>query len=89
MTSAERALQRTVADMLKRAAERGVRSPLVRGRHLEANVNVTQLTSRQGANGQQLRILAAGNGAATEDIGKFWFVVGYSKLGGPDIVPTS
>lgn len=86
MTSEERKLQRTVSDMLARAAERGVRSPIVRGRHLEANVNITQLHSRQGANGEQLRILVEGNGALEADIGKFWFVVGYSKVGGSDII---
>lgn len=43
-----------------------------------------QLTTRTG---RQLRILQAGNGATAEDVGKFWFVVGYSKVGGGDIVP--
>lgn len=89
MTSEERQLQRTVKDMIDRAAQRGMRSSITRARHLEAGVNVTQLTSRQGLNGRQLRVLAAGNGASAPDIGKFWFVVGYSKVGGPDIIPTS
>lgn len=36
---------------------------------------------------RQLRILAEGNGAAPADIGKFWWVEGYSQPDGPDIVP--
>lgn len=39
-------------------------------------------------NGRQLRILEAGHGATNDDIGKFWFVLGYSELDGPDIIQT-
>lgn len=49
--------------------------------------NLTDLQQLYSPNGRQLRILQAGNGAEAEDVGKFWFVVGYSEVGGPDIVP--
>ena len=58
----------------------------VLSRQRVTNVDVNQLRIRDG---QQLRILAAGNGATIDDIGKFWFVPGYSRVGGPDIIPDS
>jgi len=58
----------------------------VLSRQRTTNKDVGQLRIRDG---QQLRILAAGNGAAAEDIGKFWFVPGYSRVGGPDVIPDS
>lgn len=67
-----------------RQALYGPRSLTTRGRALEAQVNLNQLPL---VHDRQLRVLRAGNGAAAEDVGKFWFVVGYSLVGGPDIVP--
>jgi hypothetical protein len=57
---------------------------LVAVRNRSSSVDMQQLYS---PNGRQLRILKEGNGAVAGDIGKFWFVVGYSTVGGPDIVP--
>ena len=34
----------------------------------------------------ELRITGVGHGAAAGDVGKFWFITGYSVSGGPDIV---
>ena len=61
-----------------------LRRPFSLSRRLEATIDVQQLPLRSA---RQLRVLAAGNGAAAGDIGKFWFVIGYSQVGGPDIVP--
>lgn len=33
----------------------------------------------------ELRVLAPGHGAGSGDVGKFWFVPGYSASGGPDV----
>lgn len=33
----------------------------------------------------ELRIQGAGHGASSGDVGKFWFLAGYSKTGGPDV----
>lgn len=64
----------------------GIRTQTTRGRSLEAEVHALQLRTLEG---RQLRVLSAGNGATEADIGKFWFVPGYSLVGGPDIVPES
>jgi hypothetical protein len=62
----------------------GLRTPTTRGRSQEAGVNLNQLRTVMG---RQLRVLSAGNGATQADIGKFWFVTGYSLVGGPDVIP--
>ncbi len=59
-------------------------SVLTRGRHSYQGVDASQLFIRDEA---QLRILAAGNGASAGDIGKFWFIPGFSAVGGGDIIP--
>jgi hypothetical protein len=61
-----------------------IRPPVAIARQFEANIDVKQLSPRPG---RQLRITEAGNGADVGDIGKFWFVAGYSAVDGPDIVP--
>lgn len=69
-----------------RLLKAGFAPAIVRARMARSGVSSQQIPIRTG---RQLRILAVGNGAAAEDIGKFWFVVGYSKVGGPDIVPNA
>mgnify|MGYP007117018833 CR=1 FL=1 len=83
MTPEQRYLRKLRKDAFHIDRTSGPRSPINRGRQQEANVHVNQLYHRSF---RQLRILKAGNGAAEEDIGKFWFVEGYSLVGGPDIV---
>lgn len=72
--------------LIRDKARRGEIGLISRARRQNAGVDTSQL---YGIEGRQLRILAAGNGATSDDIGKFWFVPGYSRVGGPDIVPIS
>ena len=57
-----------------------------------SQIDVGQLTPKAEPDGMigdvQLRILDSdvdGSYIVTGDVGKFWFVVGYSAVGGPDI----
>lgn len=61
-----------------------IRRPITLARRAEAGVDHQQLSIKIRI---PLRITEAENGADEEDIGKFWFVPGYSVVGGPDIVP--
>lgn len=63
---------------------RGQYAVVSRGRHSAADLDAGQLYASDSV---QLRILAEGNGATTDDIGKFWFTPGFSRVGGPDIIP--
>lgn len=85
-TAAERDYRNAMRAAHDRLLKAGFAPAIVRARIARSSVSAQQLPIRTG---RQLRILAAGNGAAAEDIGKFWFVVGYSKIGGPDIVPNA
>lgn len=85
-TAAERDYKRAMRAAHDRLLKSGFAPAIVRARIARSGVSMGQLPIRTG---RQLRILAAGNGAAARDIGKFWFVVGYSKIGGPDIVPNA
>lgn len=60
-----------------------LRRPFVQSRRDEADTDLMQLSL---ASVHRLRITAEGNGAEEEDIGKFWFVLGYSVLDGPDVM---
>lgn len=77
-------LQRIRDRQSHRFATSHYRTATTRGRSLEQGVHLTQLKTLAG---RQLRILSATNGAGEEHIGKFWFVSGYSRVGGPDLVP--
>lgn len=84
---AEDQLGGALKEAAKRARLDSFHGAVTQVRHYVHNAELQQLYS---ANGRQLRILAAGNGATDDDIGKFWFVVGYSipaEDGGTDIVP--
>jgi hypothetical protein len=65
-------------DMLDQRARRerqnSVRPVLVQGRRAESQVDPTELPVRE-----TLRL-------RDPDTGEFWFVVGYSTIGGPDVV---
>ncbi len=63
-----------------------IRGPISLSRRAEASVDLSQLSVNKVLS---LRITEAGNGATVADIGKFWFTPGYSRVGGPDIVPES
>lgn len=80
----EQQLKRDMREMMKRGRHDFGFGSIVAVKH---RMNLTDLQQLYSPNGRQLRILSAGNGAEIEDIGKFWFVVGYSEIGGPDIVP--
>lgn len=84
-SGAEREARRERRALQDRLLKSGFAVPLSRARIARASVSMQQLNTRTG---RQLRILQAGNGALAEDVGKFWFVVGYSKVGGGDIVPS-
>lgn len=78
----ERGLQRVI-DLDRKAH---ARSPVAMTRRVEAAIDVGQLPTRETVN---LRISQAdvdAGRADPEDLGKFWFVPGYSIPGGPDIV---
>jgi hypothetical protein len=50
------------------------------------SVDASQLATRESV---QLRVLETdvdGVNVLTTDVGKFWFVPGYSRVGGPDVV---
>jgi hypothetical protein len=82
----EEKLRRDMRELIKRARQDFGFGTIVAVKH---RMSLTDLQQLYTPDGRQLRILAAGNGADTADIGKFWFVVGYSEVGGPDIVPAS
>lgn len=77
-------LQELFSRAVKRQHFAAQRTIVTRARNLEAEVALTQLTVRRQ---RQMRILKAGNGATVDEIGKFWFTVGYSRIGGPDVIP--
>lgn len=59
------------------------RNDTVRGvytvnRRFDSTVDAMQLPIRSS---RVLRIMKAGNGATNDDIGKFWFTPGYSRVG--------
>jgi len=85
MTPEERRLRDARREHARMMRTHGPEGVLTRQR-ASSNIDATQLKI---CDGQQLRVLAAGNGATAEDIGKFWFVPGYSRVGGPDIIPDS
>lgn len=78
-----RGLRRQV-DLERKAS---LRQPVGRSRQLEGNIDLSQLPIRAT---HRMRITAADvnedAGITEADIGKFWFVPGYSKVGGPDLV---
>lgn len=82
----ENRLHRTMREMMKRGRQDFGFGTLVAVRHRASLTDLQQLYS---PNGRQLRILAPGNGAGPGHVGGFWFVVGYSEVGGPDVVPES
>lgn len=82
----EEQAKREYAELTRRARQRFGFAEIVPVKHRMSLSDLQQLYS---PNGRQLRVLAAGNGATAEDVGKFWFVVGYSEIGGGDIVPAS
>ena len=84
MSDSSSALHEVLREIGLRQSLYGLRTLTTRGRALESQVNLNQLPL---VHDRQLRILRAGNGATEGDVGKFWFVVGYSLVGGPDIVP--
>ena len=65
----------------------GNRPVIVSARAMEAQYDPTQRSERDY---RRLRVgqddVDAGR-AASGDLGKFWFVVGYSRVGGGDVVP--
>ncbi len=61
-----------------------LRRPIVSARRAEAGIDFSQMKIKQKF---RLRITSETSGAEPEDIGKFWFIPGYSLVGGPDIVP--
>ena len=69
----------------------GLRGVVTRNRRIDAQKQLNSMSVRAlGANEHitQLRILTAGHGAAGGDVGKFWFVPGWSDhlSGHPDIL---
>lgn len=79
--------QDMMAEGVVRASRKGTldsfRRPYIRSRRAEAQVDFAQLFV---GNRGDLRIRAAGGGAGAPDVGKFWFVPGYSIADGGDIV---
>ncbi|MGV3616096.1 MAG: hypothetical protein ACO1SV_12240 [Fimbriimonas sp.] len=87
MTPEERYFANLQRRNFRRLQTIGTRGALTRARIQDARVGAQQLTARSG---RQLRITQADvdAGKATEEqIGLFWFVPGYSKVGGPDVIP--
>ena len=82
----EERLKRDMRELIKRARQDFGFGAIVAVKH---RMSLTDLQQLYSPNGRQLRVLAEGNGAEPEDVGKFWFVVGYSEVGGPDIIPAS
>jgi hypothetical protein len=65
----------------------------VTARRLKSQIDVPLLTARPGyflrarVQTQDIgRELPNGDLITAEDVGKFWFVEGYSRVGGPDIL---
>lgn len=81
---AEQQMARNMREMVKRTRHEFGFGSIASVRHRASLADLQQLYT---PNGRQLRVLAPGNGAEAGDVGKFWFVVGYSIVGGPDIVP--
>lgn len=82
----EEKLRRDMREMIKRARQDFGFGAIVAVKH---RMNLSDLQQLYTPDGRQLRILAPGNGAGPEDVGGFWFVVGYSEVGGPDVIPAS
>ena len=60
----------------------GIRSPFTRGRALEHMVNVEQLPTAE----YLPMVYSQSGGGTTGGVQIFYFVVGYSRVGGPDVV---
>lgn len=87
MTPEERYLARLNREAMRRGLAFARTGHLVRARLQDARVGTQQLTARSG---RQLRITQAdvdAGRASSDQIGLFWFVPGYSKVGGPDVIP--
>lgn len=78
--------RREFAELMRRARQSFGFGDIVAVKH---RMSLTDLQQLYSPNGRQLRILAPGNGADADDVGGFWFVVGYSEVGGSDVIPTS
>lgn len=76
-------LTQSLERLIDHERKAGLRPVTTLHRRLEARLDVNALPS---VSAKQLRVLAPGNGASAEDVGKFWFVPGYSTVGGPDVV---
>lgn len=71
----------------------GIRGFMTRTRRIDSAKQMHSMHTRALAANEhitQLRILASGHGAAGGDVGKFWFVPGWSDhlSGHPDIIYT-
>jgi hypothetical protein len=66
------------------AARQSFRPSLSASRTADVNTDAPARTPRPA---KQLRILEAGNGAEAGDVGGFFWVPGFSRVDGPDIVP--
>ena len=76
-------LGREIDTLRRRAHHRFGGGAIVTERRKHLRTDVSALRDRYG---RELRILAPGNGATAADVGGFWFVLGYSEVGGPDVV---
>jgi hypothetical protein len=87
MTPEQRRLRNRQRE-LYRGAEHliGLRSTTTRARALNMMLDSSQLNVRESL---QLRILAPSvrHGFTTEHVGLFVFIPGYSRVGGPDVIP--
>lgn len=81
-TREEEVYRRSVERMLRRERA-GWRGIVAVARRVEPAATDPAKLYRRGW--MELRILAPGHGAGSGDVGKFWFVPGYSASGGPDV----
>jgi hypothetical protein len=87
MTPEQQDLARVRKETQKRLSDLGGGLTVARSRPMR--VQVQQAPVRKS---RELRVTQRDvdeGRAAAGDIGKFWFVVGYSLVGGPDVVPLS
>lgn len=85
MTPEQRALKDAIRRNQRLLEAAGMRAT---AKARASSVNVQQMTVRSG---RCLRVTEAdvdAGLASVGDVGKLWFVPGYSAVGGPDVVPT-
>lgn len=83
MRTREEEVYRAAVERMLRRERAGWRGIVAVSRRVEPAAGDPARIWRRGW--VELRVLAAGHGASAGDVGKFWFVPGYSASGGSDV----